>query len=123
MGYDYFFLSRYSDVLGLTNSWRNNKGPSIDDVSNWEGGGKGSKIGKNCRQIKFIYSEKATKFCEIFTLLLANFSQNFVAFSENMNFSIKKLPTWVRGVSKVRKNCRRLLWMVLKPSHLLLITE
>ena len=25
MGCDYFFLSRYSDVLGLTNSWRNNK--------------------------------------------------------------------------------------------------
>ena len=48
--------------------------------------------------IKFIYSEKATKFQEIFTLLLTtvhtvkskvNISQNFVAFSEYMNF--KKL--------------------------------
>ena len=45
--------------------------------------------------IKFTYSEKATKFCEIFTLLLttvhrvkskAKISQNFVAFSECMNF-------------------------------------
>ena len=41
--------------------------------------------------LKFIYSEKATKFCEIFTLLLSyvlpvkskvKISQNFVAFSE-----------------------------------------
>ena len=46
--------------------------------------------------IKFIYSEKATKFCEIFTLLLpyvvpvkskAKILQNFVAFSEYMNFN------------------------------------
>ena len=46
--------------------------------------------------LKFIYSEKATKFCEIFTLLLTtvhtvkrkvNISQNFVAFSEYMNFT------------------------------------
>ena len=46
--------------------------------------------------LKFIYSEKATKFCEIFTLLLTlctvvksklQISQNFVAFSEYMNFT------------------------------------
>ena len=46
--------------------------------------------------LKFIYSEKATKFCEIFTLLLTvctavkskvKISQNFVAFSEYMNFN------------------------------------
>ena len=45
--------------------------------------------------LKFMYSEKATKFCEIFTLLLTTvhtvkskvkISQNFVAFSEYMNF-------------------------------------
>ena len=45
--------------------------------------------------IKFIYSEKATQFCEISTLLLTvctvvkskmEISQNFVAFSEYMNF-------------------------------------
>ena len=46
--------------------------------------------------LKFIYSEKATKFCEIFTLLLSSvvpvkskvkILQNFVAFSEYMNFN------------------------------------
>ena len=45
--------------------------------------------------VKFIYSEKATKFCEIFPLLLTTvhsvkskgkISQNFAAFSEYMNF-------------------------------------
>ena len=45
--------------------------------------------------LKFLYSEKATKFCEIFTLLLSyvvpvkskvEISQNFAAFSEYMNF-------------------------------------
>ena len=45
--------------------------------------------------LKFIYSEKATKFCEISTLLLSylvpvkskvKILQNFVAFSEYMNF-------------------------------------
>ena len=45
--------------------------------------------------VKFIYSEKATKLCLIFTLLLTvctvvksklKISQNFVAFSEYMNF-------------------------------------
>ena len=51
---------------------------------------------KNANMTKFIYSEKATKFCEISTLLLsyvvpvknkAKISQTFVAFSENMNFT------------------------------------
>ena len=46
--------------------------------------------------VKFIYSERATKFCEIFTFLLnvctvakskVKISQNFVAFSEYMNFT------------------------------------
>ena len=48
--------------------------------------------------MKFIYSEKATKFCEIFPLLLTiciavkskgKISQNFVAFSEYMKYNIK----------------------------------
>ena len=48
--------------------------------------------------VKFIYSEKATKFCEIFPLILSyvvpvkskgKISQNFVAFSEYMNFTGK----------------------------------
>ena len=47
--------------------------------------------------LKFIYSEKATKFCEISTLLLTETTQdkymveilqNFVAFSEYMNLYI-----------------------------------
>ena len=47
--------------------------------------------------LKFIYSEKATKFCKISTLLLSfmvtvkskvEILQNFVAFSEYMNFII-----------------------------------
>ena len=53
----------------------------------------------NRRLKKFIYSEKTTKFCEIFTLLLSyvvpvkskvKISQNFVAFSEYMNFTSLK---------------------------------
>ena len=48
-------------------------------------------------KLKFIYSEKAKKFGEIFTLLLTvctvvkskvKISQNFVSFSEYMNFNI-----------------------------------
>ena len=48
------------------------------------------------KPIKFIYSEKATHFCEISTLNLSyivtvksmvEISQNFVAFSEYMNFN------------------------------------
>ena len=50
--------------------------------------------------MKFMYSEKATNFCEISTLLLyyavpvkskVEISQNFVAFSEYMNY--KKMFT------------------------------
>ena len=51
---------------------------------------------KSVASIKFIYSEKATKFWEISTLLLSyvrpvkskvDISQNFVAFSVSMNFN------------------------------------
>ena len=53
--------------------------------------------------LKFIYSEKATKFCEIFTLHLTvlhtvkskvKILQNFVAFLEYMNFkaNLKMVP-------------------------------
>ena len=56
--------------------------------------------------IKFIYSEQATKFCEIFTLLLTTVHtvkskvktlQNFVTFSEYMNFtfSISEKKNWI----------------------------
>ena len=59
--------------------------------------------------LKFIYSEKATKFCEIFTLLLTTVHtvkskvkilQNFVVFSKYMNFNTKnykKTPQTIRG--------------------------
>ena len=49
--------------------------------------------------VKFVYSEKATKFCEIFPLLLSTVHtdkskvkilQNFAAFSEYMNFTKSK---------------------------------
>ena len=52
--------------------------------------------GRFFSKVKFIYSEKATKFCEICPLLLTvctvvkskgKISQNFVAFSEYMNFN------------------------------------
>ena len=51
-------------------------------------------------QLKFIYSEKATKFCEISTLDLTvttknkftlEISQKFATFSEYMNFTSKDL--------------------------------
>ena len=54
-----------------------------------------SSLCMTVRMLKFIYFEKATKFCEISTLLLtgttldkskAKISQNFVAFSEYINF-------------------------------------
>ena len=35
-------------------------------------------------KLRFIYSEKATKFCEIFSFRIL---QNYVAFSEYMNFT------------------------------------
>ena len=53
-----------------------------------------------------MYSEKATKFCEIFTLLLTvctvvkskvKISQNFVAFSEYMNFNVQQAGRAVFG--------------------------
>ena len=54
------------------------------------------------RTVKFIYSEKATKCCKIFTLLFSyvvpvkskvKISRNFVAFSEYMNFTKGKAHT------------------------------
>ena len=64
--------------------------------------------------LKFIYSEKATEFCEIFPLLLTvctvvkskgKISQNIVAFSEYMNFNIRqywnfpfKFCFWIRDI-------------------------
>ena len=57
--------------------------------------------------VKFIYSEKATKFCKIFPLLLTTvhtvkskgkISKNFVAFSEYMNFMVKIVLYFMPGL-------------------------
>ena len=62
----------------------------IGQVLSWYVG----QVGKTVT-LKFIYSEKATKFCKISTLLLSyvmpvksnvEVSKNYVAFSEYMNF-------------------------------------
>ena len=67
--------------------------------------------------LKFIYSEKATNFCEISTLDLpyvvtvkstVENSQNFMAFSE-----IWTLPTWALG-SKERHETTAEIWSFLK---------
>ena len=56
-----------------------------------------------CTTVEFIYSEKATKFCEIFTLLLTvctvvkskvKISKNRVAFSEYMNFTMAETSNY-----------------------------
>ena len=52
--------------------------------------------------IKFIYSEKATNFCEISTVDLSyvvtvEISQNFVSFTEYMNFKITLYVTSKQG--------------------------
>ena len=66
-------------------------------------------------QLKFIYSEKATKFCGIFHLLLSyvvsvnskvKILQNFVAFSEYINFTLASIfilgwTTWLFDSSSV----------------------
>ena len=64
------------------------------------GVGRSENLGESCNMVvKFIYSEKATKFCDIFTLLLTcttkdkskvKILQNFAAFSEYMNFMSSK---------------------------------
>ena len=68
--------------------------------------------------LKFIYSEKAAKFCEIFILLLSyivpvkskvKILQDFVAFSEYMNFScdIFKNISWHNSFSFIDATFRR----------------
>ena len=69
------------------------------------------------RLLKFIYSEKATKFSEISTLFLSyvvpvkskvEISQNFVAFSEYMNFTMVYL--WFFKFVKNASTCTT-LWL------------
>ena len=58
-------------------------------------------------KLKFIYFEKATKCCEVFPLLLTavhkvkskgRISQNFVAFSEYINFNVKTKMIILEGI-------------------------
>ena len=69
--------------------------------------------------LKFIYSEKATKFCKISTIDFSyvvtvkstiEISQNFVAFSEYMNFNIRTLILPGDGGVGIPKAVRALAW-------------
>ena len=79
--------------------------------------------------IKFIYSEKATKFCEVSTLLLSLFtedkskvdiSQNFVAFSEYTNFTLTFsfyiYFAFIKQIKKWSGKCTQLLILTQKKS-------
>ena len=97
---------------------------------------------KNPKIIKFIHSEKATKFCEIFTLLLScvvpvkskvKISQNFVAFSEYMNFFWRCICNWKTRLNSrffvhlqksvfVRNSYNKLHWAQLS-KHVVIITH
>ena len=68
------------------------------------------------KYVKFIYSEKATNFLEIFTLLLSyvvpvkskvKISQNFVAFSENMNFTNQGHHQWKSMIKIMSRTANR----------------
>ena len=74
---------------------------------------------KQSVNVKFMYSEKAAKFCEISTLLLSyvvpvkskvEILQNFVAFSEYMNFNVSWFGTFLEIWAKVQN--------ILRISHL-----
>ena len=67
---------------------------------------------EQCRKllVKFIYSEKATKFCEIFNSLLTTVHtvkrkvkilQYFVAFSEYMNFNGNPIDALLRILPQI----------------------
>ena len=75
-----------------------------------------SKVGNGI--LKFIYSEKATKFCKISTLLLSyvvtvkskvEIFQNFVAFSEYINFNIF-IQIWHFNLIKINKRIWKKYW-------------
>ena len=83
IGYFFLLFSFYQNSLSFVAEW-----------SFWINNSKFLIL----KIVKFIYSEKSTKFCEIFPLLLTvctvvkskgKISQNFVAFSEYMNFITK----------------------------------
>ena len=85
--------------------------------------------GSDVMYVKFIYSEKATKFCKISTLLLfvctvdkskVEISQNFVTFSEYMNFKNKQTKSFqflLTFRTKIRCLSRRLSALPCNNSH------
>ena len=90
-------LFLFSDVLEISKKKSASKGLGLRSPSTMSlrtmGASTLTNNGKS--MLKFIYSEKATKFCEIFPILLTvctlvkskgKISQNSVAFSEYMNF-------------------------------------
>ena len=90
-----------SDVFKFKSNVRYSKFCTYNKYIEWNSSEiKVSVFIKNCfLLIKFIYSEKATNFCQISTVDLSyvvtvkstvEISQNFVAFSEYMNFT----KTW-----------------------------
>ena len=110
-------------------------GPSINDVSNWEGG-EGSKIDQNCRQIlpqnfgyggraHSLYSQRRYQLVAIelvhlllTTALFAPLTTRF-GLAGQCTKALASLRTYCsipytggKGVSKFQKNCRRHLWMV-----------
>ena len=98
---NWFFILRHlgtRDLFFIINQPQNN-----DENSSWHPskavGGKNPVMITSFATLKFIYSEKATNFCKISTLLLSyvvpvkskvEIFQNFVAFSEYMNFNSHK---------------------------------
>ena len=71
--------------------------------------------------LKFIYSEKATKFCKIFTLLLSDvvpvkrkvkISQNFVTFLEYLNFNAGSIKHLIFGRTRWIIICLEKKWPV-----------
>ena len=76
--------------------------------------------------VKFIYSEKATKFCEISTLLLSECtvgksklepSQNFVAFSEYKNFIEFNLVMYMILKCNLIKDMKSFWFQLFKSMH------
>ena len=79
--------------------------------------------------VKFIYSEKVTKFCEISTLLLSyvvpvkskgKISQNFVTFSEYMNFTWNCIVRFLRKCDFL-KHLNPFVFVMLKKENQLLL--
>ena len=92
------FLSYQINKGDGINKDKSTKGEKLINVYEEIFAWRGTIYKNNKREtlLKFIYSEKATKFCEIFILLLSyvvpvkskvKISQSFVAFSEYMNFN------------------------------------